>query len=114
MQLSHVTAFWLRLAGNILLDLSLYVHLFCPQPRARDYTASNPFEPLPFAVTPDIRGLGALDREGAPAGGQAFSEDLPWVARGAAFSEGCWFRVPDPSRFVGRVGVFGPVVRPRL
>src|ERR1700739_57710 len=29
MQLSHVTAFWLRLAGNILLDLFLYVHMFC-------------------------------------------------------------------------------------
>src|SRR5580700_7774207 len=29
MQLSHVTAFWLRLAGNILLDLFSYVHMFC-------------------------------------------------------------------------------------
>ena len=29
MQLSHVTAFWLRLAGNILLDLFLYVRMFC-------------------------------------------------------------------------------------
>src|SRR6266404_5116424 len=29
MQLSHATAFWLRLAGNILLDLFLYVHMFC-------------------------------------------------------------------------------------
>src|SRR5271165_5146337 len=29
MQLSHVTAFWLRLAGSILLDLFLYVHMFC-------------------------------------------------------------------------------------
>src|SRR5258708_6905765 len=27
MQLSHVTEFWLRLAGNILLDLLLYVSL---------------------------------------------------------------------------------------
>src|SRR5258708_37573685 len=27
MQLLHVTAFWLRLAGNILLDLFLYVHI---------------------------------------------------------------------------------------
>src|SRR6478672_9927305 len=27
MQLSHVTAFCLRLAGNILLDLFLYVHM---------------------------------------------------------------------------------------
>ena len=30
MQLLHVTAFWLRLARNILLDLFLYVHRFCP------------------------------------------------------------------------------------
>src|ERR1700735_481232 len=29
MQLSHVTALWLRLAGNILLDLFLFVHMFC-------------------------------------------------------------------------------------
>src|ERR1700733_365928 len=29
MQLSHVTAFWLRLAGNILLDLFLHVHTLC-------------------------------------------------------------------------------------
>src|SRR5580704_17877529 len=29
MQLSHVTAFWLRLAANILLDLFLHVHEFC-------------------------------------------------------------------------------------
>jgi hypothetical protein len=28
MQLSHITAFWLRLAGNILLDLFLHVHMF--------------------------------------------------------------------------------------
>src|SRR5579864_3907423 len=28
MQLSQVTAFWLRLAGNILLDLIFYVHMF--------------------------------------------------------------------------------------
>ena len=32
MQLSHVTAFWLRLAGNILLDLFLYVHIVLVQP----------------------------------------------------------------------------------
>src|ERR1700722_2545840 len=38
MQLSHFTAFWLRLAGNILLDLFLYVHMFCSHLRARDYT----------------------------------------------------------------------------
>jgi hypothetical protein len=50
MQLSHVTAFWLRLAGNILLDLFLHVHTFC-SPVARDYTTFNPFEPLPFSVT---------------------------------------------------------------
>ena len=41
MQLSHVTAFWLRLAGNIPLDLFLYVHMFCPPLRARDYTTFN-------------------------------------------------------------------------
>src|SRR5438477_2807185 len=35
MQLSHATAFWLRLAGNILLDLLLYVHMFC-SPVARE------------------------------------------------------------------------------
>src|SRR5580700_2899207 len=29
MQLSQVAAFWLRLAGNILLDLFLYVQMFC-------------------------------------------------------------------------------------
>src|SRR5580700_181121 len=46
MQLSHVTAFWLRLAGNILLDLFLYVHMFCLPPlRARDYTTFNPSPP---------------------------------------------------------------------
>ena len=27
-QLLHVTALWFRLAGNILLDLCLYVHMF--------------------------------------------------------------------------------------
>src|SRR5271157_43543 len=37
-----------------------------PQLRARDYTTFNPFEPLPFSVTPDTRGFGSLDREGAP------------------------------------------------
>src|SRR5271165_2215470 len=37
-----------------------------PQLRARDYTTFNPFEPLPFFVTPDTRGFGSLDREGAP------------------------------------------------
>ena len=36
-----------------------------PQLRARDYTMFNPFEPLPFSVTPDTRGFGH-DREGAP------------------------------------------------
>src|SRR6266576_1999252 len=46
MQLSHVTAFWLRLAGNILLDLFLYVHMFCsPVARARFYDVSS-FSPL--------------------------------------------------------------------
>jgi len=47
MQLSHVTAFWLRLAGNVLLDLFLYVHS-ATQLRARDYTTFNPFEPLGY------------------------------------------------------------------
>src|SRR5579871_1836257 len=28
MQLSHVTLFWLRLAGDMLLDLPLYIHKF--------------------------------------------------------------------------------------
>jgi hypothetical protein len=38
MQLSHVAAFWLRLAGNILLDLFLHVHMFCfPVERTRLY-----------------------------------------------------------------------------
>src|SRR5271165_6538935 len=37
-----------------------------PPLRARDYTTFNPFEPLPFSVTPDTRGFGSLDREGAP------------------------------------------------
>src|SRR5208282_3109041 len=37
-----------------------------PQLRARDCTTFNPFEPLPFSVTPDTRGFGSLDREGAP------------------------------------------------
>src|SRR6267378_2510489 len=49
-----------------------------PQLRARDYTRFNPFEPLPFSVTPDTRfwvtfsplqgraALRSLDREGAP------------------------------------------------
>ena len=27
MQLLHVAAFWFRLTGNILFDLSLYVHM---------------------------------------------------------------------------------------
>src|ERR1700676_4391114 len=55
MQLSHVTAFWLRLAGNILLDLFLYVQMFCsPVARTKLYDV-NPFEPLPFSVTPDTR-----------------------------------------------------------
>jgi len=41
MQLSHVAAFWLRLAGNILLDLFLYVHMFCsPVARTRLYDES--------------------------------------------------------------------------
>src|ERR1700739_4036591 len=31
MQLSHVTAFWLRLASNILLNLFLYVHIVLVQ-----------------------------------------------------------------------------------
>src|ERR1700677_4139973 len=60
MQLSHVTAFWLRLAGNILLDLFLYVHMFAPQVRARDCTTFNPFEPLPFSATPDTSGFGSF------------------------------------------------------
>src|SRR5271155_5119687 len=37
-----------------------------PQLRARDCTTFNPFEPLRFSVTPDTRGFGSLDREGAP------------------------------------------------
>jgi hypothetical protein len=41
MQLSHVAAFWLRLTGNILLNLFLYVHGSAPQLRARDYTTFN-------------------------------------------------------------------------
>src|SRR5271167_2798491 len=32
------------------------------QLRARDYTTFNPFEPLPFSVTPDTRGFASLDR----------------------------------------------------
>src|SRR5438874_11009041 len=46
MQLSHVTEVWLRLAGNILLDLYLYVHMFCsPVARARLYDVYS-FSPL--------------------------------------------------------------------
>src|ERR1700722_8113921 len=30
-----------------------------PQLRARDYTTLNPFEPLPFSVTPDTGGFGS-------------------------------------------------------
>src|ERR1700687_6185586 len=42
MQLSHVTAFWLRLAGNILLDLFLYVHSCCsPVARTRLYDVES-------------------------------------------------------------------------
>src|SRR5271169_1730041 len=37
-----------------------------PQLRAPDYTTFNPFEPLPFSVTPGTRGFRSLDREGAP------------------------------------------------
>src|SRR6516225_4884490 len=47
MQLSHVTAFWLRLAGNILLDLFLCVHRFCSLvARTRLYDTFNPSLPL--------------------------------------------------------------------
>jgi hypothetical protein len=38
MQLSQVTAFWRWLAGNIPLDLFLYVQMFCsPVARTRLY-----------------------------------------------------------------------------
>src|SRR3984893_4142534 len=50
MQLSHVTAFWLRLAANILLDL-----FFFPVAPTRLYDVLIPFELLPFSVTPDTR-----------------------------------------------------------
>src|SRR5271169_1961000 len=56
------------------------------QLRARDYTTFNPLEPLPFSVTPDTRGFGSLDREGAP---QAV------VARGL-------FRIPKGLKCVER------------
>ena len=57
-----------------------------PQLRARDYTTFNPFEPLPFSVTPDTRGFGSLDRVSAP---QAV------VAR-------CLFRIPKALKCVQR------------
>jgi hypothetical protein len=44
MQRSHVTAFWLRLAGNIPVDLFLHVHRFRPSAlplRGQDYTMLN-------------------------------------------------------------------------
>src|SRR5215472_13676701 len=62
MQLSHVTAFWFRLAGNVLLDLFLYVHMFCsPVARTRLYESN----PSPHCKGGRPRQLRSIEREGA-------------------------------------------------
>src|SRR5271154_596899 len=70
-----------------------------PQLRARDNTTFNPFEPLPFSVTPDPRGFGSLDRERnqprrykEEEGG--FASGVAGMGRsGAAPLQGVWLRV---------------------
>jgi hypothetical protein len=51
------------LAANILLDLFLYVHMFCSQLRARDYRTFNPFETLPYSVTKPSSHSGRIVRK---------------------------------------------------
>src|SRR5271155_3963819 len=53
MQLSKVTAFWLRLAGNVLLDLFLYAHMFCPPRCAHEIIRRLILLPLEGRHTPD-------------------------------------------------------------
>src|SRR6266478_2819902 len=76
MQLSHATAFWLRLAGNILLDLFLYVHMFCSPRCAHEIIRRLILLPLARAGGPDRCCVGAfqnsqrLEMCGAPRSGQ--------------------------------------------
>src|SRR6267154_6032482 len=104
MQLSHVTAFWLRLSGNNFLICSCTFICSAPQLRARDYTTFN---------LPPLQGRAALIVEvtrprGRPAsrccvGAFQNSQRLEmwWSAEKRA--EGLEYMHPKPSSHSGRI-----------
>src|SRR5271165_1416631 len=66
MQLSHVTAFWLRLAGSILLDLFLYVHMFCSLVARTGLYDVSSFSPLQGRAALTVEVTRPLGRPATP------------------------------------------------